>query len=505
MRKGVGSVAPLVRSGGGDDTSGLRYADLKCRLCRSCHEGAPVKAGVWRVASPRTPSPAGGACTLGARCLVSSVTTDPSHVGHHTRTQGAPTLRGSFAEAVSSRGPAPSKVSVATQVSLGNPGKPLQSSTPRLKLSLPGHSLSAAKAAEAPGHSKNSGAIEAMEVLVTRTSQSRPEVCSLPCMANVFKDMCRYFSHQMAANQELVFVLGHQEQVFSRSWWQEPANHCQKFALCRAWQVFSRICAGIFRSKWLPIRNSCLFPTTKSKYFQGLGCKNQPIKARRSLFFAAHGKCFQVSTAHKPAGASSFSFKVSTAYKQASTSSFFLKGGTCESRCLESGVSTDPEPCGYARPRLAVRGFPVSGEQGILVVEPSPGRNVRRGGRQGTRSLSKASVGTQYSLRDTECPPSPLTPTETSVRSQTPEAPQKLTKSKAFPQRLAPKVRVVLDPTRSQVRNGSPSSSTQGVEEATEVNVSLTEPLPPTEGSMETATPGPSCSKAGSVSSAPLK
>ncbi|KAM7307592.1 DDE-type integrase/transposase/recombinase [Ixodes scapularis] len=55
--------------------------------------GAPVKAGVWRVASPRTPSPAGGACTLGARCLVSSVTTDPSHVGHHTRTQGAPTGR----------------------------------------------------------------------------------------------------------------------------------------------------------------------------------------------------------------------------------------------------------------------------------------------------------------------------------------------------------------------------------------------------------------------------
>ncbi|KAM7284808.1 uncharacterized protein ISCGN_001902 [Ixodes scapularis] len=127
-------------------------------------QGAPVKAGVWRVASPRTPSPAGGACTLGARCLVSSVTTDPSHVGHHTRTQGAPTLRGSFAEAVSSRGPAPSKVSVATQVSLGNPGKPLLSSMPRLKLSLSGHSLSAAKAAEAPGHSKGSGAIEAMEV-----------------------------------------------------------------------------------------------------------------------------------------------------------------------------------------------------------------------------------------------------------------------------------------------------------------------------------------------------
>ncbi|KAM7298402.1 tumor susceptibility gene 101 protein isoform X2 [Ixodes scapularis] len=51
----------------------------------------------------------------------------------------------------------------------------------------------------------------------------------------------------------------------------------------------------------------------------------------------------------------------------------YIQGGTCESRCLESGVSTDPEPCGFARPRLAVRGFPVSGEKGILVVEPSPG------------------------------------------------------------------------------------------------------------------------------------
>ncbi|KAG0445475.1 hypothetical protein HPB47_014762, partial [Ixodes persulcatus] len=48
--------------------------------------------------------------------------------------------------------------------------------------------------------------------------------------------------------------------------------------------------------------------------------------------------------------------------------------GTCESRCLVSGVTTNPEPCGFARPRLAVRGFPVSGEKGILVVEPSPGR-----------------------------------------------------------------------------------------------------------------------------------
>ncbi|KAG0424903.1 hypothetical protein HPB47_027898, partial [Ixodes persulcatus] len=78
--------------------------------------------------------------------------------------------RGSFAEAVSSREPAPSKVSVATEVSLGNPGKPLQSSTPRLKLSLPGHSLSNAKAAEVPSRTKDSGASEAMECCIVGDS-----------------------------------------------------------------------------------------------------------------------------------------------------------------------------------------------------------------------------------------------------------------------------------------------------------------------------------------------
>ncbi|KAM7287682.1 uncharacterized protein ISCGN_031373 [Ixodes scapularis] len=50
-------------------------------------------------------------------------------------------------------------------------------------------------------------------------------------------------------------------------------------------------------------------PVAKSlDILQGLGCKHQPIKAR-SLLFLARGKCFQVSMAHKPAGASSFSFK----------------------------------------------------------------------------------------------------------------------------------------------------------------------------------------------------
>ncbi|KAM7296366.1 hypothetical protein ISCGN_021533 [Ixodes scapularis] len=79
------------------------------------------------------------------------------------------TQRGSYAKAVSSREPAPPNVSVATQVSLGSPGKPLQSSTPRLKLSLPGHSLSAAKAAKAPSHAKDSGATEAMDVTPSPT------------------------------------------------------------------------------------------------------------------------------------------------------------------------------------------------------------------------------------------------------------------------------------------------------------------------------------------------
>ncbi|KAM7301884.1 uncharacterized protein ISCGN_017401 [Ixodes scapularis] len=84
------------------------------------------------------------------------------------------------------------------------------------------------------------------------------------------------------------------------------------------------LCAGL-GGKHQPIKARSLLFAAHGKCFQGLGGKHQPIKAR-SLLFAAHGKCFQVSTAHKPAGASSFSFKVSTAYKQASTSSFFLKG-----------------------------------------------------------------------------------------------------------------------------------------------------------------------------------
>ncbi|KAM7300336.1 hypothetical protein ISCGN_020900 [Ixodes scapularis] len=80
--------------------------------------GAPVKAGVWRVASPRTPSPAGGTCTLGARCL------------------------GGYAQVVQ-RGHAPLKVAVATQTSFLDYRKPLQSPTPKLKIELPGRAVSA--------------------------------------------------------------------------------------------------------------------------------------------------------------------------------------------------------------------------------------------------------------------------------------------------------------------------------------------------------------------------
>ncbi|KAM7309799.1 uncharacterized protein ISCGN_006784 [Ixodes scapularis] len=72
--------------------------------------------------------------------------------------------KGSFAEAVSSRGPAPSKVSVATQVSFSDHWKPLQSSMPRLKLALPGHSISAAKAADPTSRTKDIGAAAATEV-----------------------------------------------------------------------------------------------------------------------------------------------------------------------------------------------------------------------------------------------------------------------------------------------------------------------------------------------------
>ncbi|KAM7298552.1 uncharacterized protein ISCGN_019146 [Ixodes scapularis] len=52
---------------------------------------------------------------------------------------------------------------------------------------------------------------------------------------------------------------------------------------------------------------------------------------------------------------------------------FWKAGGTCESRYLVSGVTTDPKPCGFTRPRMAVRGFSVSEEKGILVVESSLG------------------------------------------------------------------------------------------------------------------------------------
>ncbi|KAG0418934.1 hypothetical protein HPB47_004486 [Ixodes persulcatus] len=76
--------------------------------------------------------------------------------------------RGSSAEAVSSRRPAPSKVPVATQVSFLDHGKPLQSSTPRLKLTLPVHSISAA--ADAPSGTKDLGTTVAIEV----TPSSRP-------------------------------------------------------------------------------------------------------------------------------------------------------------------------------------------------------------------------------------------------------------------------------------------------------------------------------------------
>ncbi|KAG0411565.1 hypothetical protein HPB47_011295 [Ixodes persulcatus] len=192
-------------------------------------------------------------------------------------------------------------------------------------------------------------------------------------------------------------------------------------------------------------------------------------------------------------------------------------GGTCESRCLVSGVTTDPEPCGFARPRLAVRGFPVSGEKGILVVESSPGcqgvtseddllesseEKILEGlsGQGGTYAEvaargaappPKATVGTQYSLRDLECSPSPPTTSEASVGSQTPVGPPKVPRAKTVPHRPGPKPRVVPDATPSQSSEGPTPSTSQREEEAMEVSADPTEPPPPVKGEWSGMCPGP--------------
>ncbi|KAM7298788.1 hypothetical protein ISCGN_019357 [Ixodes scapularis] len=94
----------------------------------------------------------------------------------------------------------------------------------------------------------------------------------------------------------------------------------------------------------------------------------------------------------------------------------------------------------------------------------------------------KATVGTQYSLRDLECSPSPPTTCEASVGSQTPAALPKAPRARTVPHRPGPKPRVVLDTTPSQSCEGPTPSTSQREEEAMEVSVDPTEPPPPAKG-----------------------
>ncbi|KAG0425476.1 hypothetical protein HPB47_027357, partial [Ixodes persulcatus] len=66
----------------------------------------------------------------------------------------------------------------------------------------------------------------------------------------------------------------------------------------------------------------------------------------------------------------------------------------------------------------------------------------------------KATVGTQYSLRDLECSPSPPITSEASVGSQTSAGPPKVPRAKTVPHRPGPKPRVVLDATPTQSSAG---------------------------------------------------
>ncbi|KAM7306859.1 zinc finger protein OZF [Ixodes scapularis] len=94
----------------------------------------------------------------------------------------------------------------------------------------------------------------------------------------------------------------------------------------------------------------------------------------------------------------------------------------------------------------------------------------------------KATVGTQYSLRDLECSPSPPTTSEASVGSQTPAALPKAPRARTVPHRPGPKPRVVLDTTPSQSSEGPTPSTSQREEEAMQVSVDPTEPPPPAKG-----------------------
>lgn len=68
---------------------------------------------------------------------------------------------------MSSRGPAPSKTSVASQLYFADHGKTLQYPTPRLKIYLPCHSLPLSQAADTPCGTKDSGSTETVQAILS--------------------------------------------------------------------------------------------------------------------------------------------------------------------------------------------------------------------------------------------------------------------------------------------------------------------------------------------------
>ncbi|KAG0420248.1 hypothetical protein HPB47_003588, partial [Ixodes persulcatus] len=121
---------------------------------------------------------------------------------------------------------------------------------------------------------------------------------------------------------------------------------------------------------------------------------------------------------------------------------------------------------------------------GTMLVQLDTGGTYAEAAARGAAPPLKATVGTQYSLRDLECSPSPPTTSEASVGSQTPAGLPKVPRAKTVPHRPGPKPRVVLDATPTQSSEGPTPSTSQREEEAMEVSADPTEPPPPAKGGM---------------------
>ncbi|KAM7282232.1 hypothetical protein ISCGN_002382 [Ixodes scapularis] len=281
--------------------------------------------------------------------------------------------RGSFAEAVSSRGPAPSKVSVATQVSFSDHGKPLQSSTPRLKLALPGHSISAAKAADPTSRTKDIGAAAATEVTPSslppgpspqatervsrssspgRTSPSRRQ--HVPRATDDTGGTASQPSTSTAAPSGQCRGRGLPLRSVDNSKASEIETSHQSSALL-ALNCVSDYKVTVTPHKTLNtiqgvISEDDLLDASESEVVEGLS--EQGVVAARRISLRRDGQ--ELKTRHIVLTFESTtlpeSVKAGYLYcrdQYRDFTSFYTDGpagGTCESRCLESGVSTDPEP-----------------------------------------------------------------------------------------------------------------------------------------------------------------